>query len=193
MFSLINNFLFGDPIHRLFEALSVGRVEALHKYLRAGGDPNASRGPIKNSTTCLIGFAARTNHISEVDLLLSYGANINGEDLSGQCLLHYLADSTNENNSIVIRKILEMGMNPDGNPAASATPLYIAASRGNMAVVSELLKFGANPNIPNWGGMTPLEVLGHFRDGMIFINKTNSNSKIKKNSNVKLKKDSNSK
>lgn len=174
MFKDIKNFFLGDPIDRVIEALSIGKAAPLHKYLASGGDPNASRGgygPDKSCRMSLIRQAAITSQVREVELLLDMGADPNGgyNSITGTTLLHDLADSTDEQNARVVRKALEMGMNPDGSDKAPSTPLYIAASRGNKAVVAVLLEFGADPNRTNWGGVTPLEVLGEFRDGMRFI------------------------
>lgn len=171
MLKNITSFLLGDPIDRLFNALSIGKTEELYKYVNAGGDPNASKGgygPNRSGRMSLIRLMAITGNVREVDFLLEKGADPKGGDnsITGTTLLHDLADSTDEVRAKTIRKALELGMDPNGSPHASSTPLYIAASRGNKAVVSVLLEFGADPNKTNWGGVSPLEVLGEYRDGM---------------------------
>ena len=171
MLKNISSFLLGDPIDRLFEALSIGKTEDLYKYVSSGGDPNASKGgygPSKTGRMSLIRLMAITGKAREVEFLLENGADPRGGDnpITGTTLLHDLADSTDESHAKVVRKALELGMDPNGSSRAASTPLYIAASRGNKAIVSVLLEFGADPNRTNWGGVSPLEVLGEYRDGM---------------------------
>jgi hypothetical protein len=175
MLNKISSFILGDPVDRLFHALSTGKTDELYKFLRSGGDPNTSRGgygPGKDvKMTLIMQMAGRAR---EVELLLEHGADPQGSEntRTGTSLLHDFADSTDEGNAKVIRKALELGMHPDGSMKAASTPLYIAASRGNMAVVSVLLEFGADPNIKNSGGVSPLEVIGEFQDGMRCATKT---------------------
>jgi ankyrin repeat protein len=172
MFGGIRDALFGSSVSNVVSAINEGNTEAVRSYLRKGGDPNAAatlsggyKGPDIRPRPLVI-WACTYNNREALWALLNAGANPNTIDPNDRtAIIHKVALW---NDIPLMKRVLELGADPEGGGGANASPLYIAAARNNLEVAQLLIDAGADPNKVNWGGVTPLEVLGAYDKGQYF-------------------------
>ena len=161
----------------LLFAAQQGHVPSGRALLQAGADVNDSR-PTDRMTPLMV--AAASGHTAFSVLLMDRGANPNLADQSGYTALHYAA--LDAKRAALVKALLDRGANPNarttrdtranttqGVSLKGATPLFLAASRGNVDAVRALAAGGADPFIATDEGTAPLHVATwggdpYFRD-----------------------------
>jgi ankyrin repeat protein len=150
----------------LLFAAQQGDVESGRLLLRAHADVN-DRGGSDHKTALIVAAASGNGDFST--LLLDSGANPDLSDESGFTALHYAALDTG--GADIVRTLLAHRANPNprttkdsreyvyaGVNLTGATPLFLAASRGNVQTVRALLAGGADPFMTTQKGTAPLHV-----------------------------------
>ena len=169
----------------LLFAAQQGDVESGRALLKAGADVN-ERSVAGRMTTLMV--AAASGHKDFSVLLLDSGADANLIDESGYTVLHYVASdvasdaAADKDGADMVRALLGHGANPNARAArdtrknttsgvslTGATPLFLAASLGNVENVRALLAGGADASIATEKGTAPLHVATwggdpYFRD-----------------------------
>ena len=107
------------------------------------------------------------NNIKEVETLLSYGYNINEENVEG---LTPLSEAVMLNNYDITKYLIENGANINGTD--KFIPIMISAERENAKIMQLLLENGANPNQLDIYGFNALEHL--FNNGWLTELKSHS-------------------
>ena len=161
----------------LLFAAQQGDVESGRALLRGGADVNESRS--KDRMTPLM-VAAASGHKDFSVFLLDEGASPLLMAESGHTALHYAA--SDEHGAELVKALLDHGANPDarttrdsrqnttsGVSLKGATPLFLAASLGNVEAVRALVAGGADPFITTDERTAPLHVATwggdpYFRD-----------------------------
>ena len=161
----------------LLFAAQQGLVESGRALLPAGADVNERS--TRDRMTALMVAAASGNNAFSI-LLLEKGANPDLTSESGFTALHYAA--SDRNGADVVRALLGRGAQPNprttrdtrrnttsGVSVKGATPLFLAASLGNVETVRALVAGGADPRITTDNGTAPLHVATwggdpYFRD-----------------------------
>ena len=161
----------------LLFAAQQGDVESGRLLLQAGAEVNDHRS--NDRKTALIIAAASGNRDFSV-LLLEKGADPDLSDDGGFTALHYAA--LDSNGADMVRALLTHDAHPNarttrdareyvyaGVNLTGATPLFLAASRGNVETVRALVADGADPFITTDNGTAPLHVATwggspYFRD-----------------------------
>jgi uncharacterized protein len=150
----------------LLFAAQQGEVESGRLLLRAGADVN-DRGGNDRKTALIV--AAASGHSNFATLLLDSGANPDLSDEIGFTALHYAA--LDAGGGDIVRTLLAHRANSNprttkdsreyiyaGVNLTGATPLFLAASRGNVETVRALLAGGADPFMTTEKGTAPLQV-----------------------------------
>ena len=150
----------------LLFAAQQGDVESGRLLLHAGVDVN-DRTDRDRKTALMIAAASGNGDFAA--LLLDGGAEPDLSDESGFAALHYAA--LDGDGAEVVRTLLAHGAHPNprttkdsreyvyaGVNLAGATPLFLAASRGNVENVRALLAGGADPFMKTEKGTAPLHV-----------------------------------
>jgi uncharacterized protein len=150
----------------LLFAAQQGDVESGRLLLRAGADVN-DRGGNDRKTALIV--AAASGNVDFSALLLDSGANPDLSDESGFTALHYAA--LDAGGGGIVQTLLAHRANPNprttkdsreyvyaGVNLTGATPLFLAASRGNVQTVRALLAGGADPLMTTEKGTAPLHV-----------------------------------
>jgi ankyrin repeat protein len=151
-------------------AVPAGNVSVLKLLFDHGADPNAAldvdgefhfQGFLRGTTPLM--RAAADQPLEVLELLLNFGADVNGQDRAGRtavdvAVLHGRQD---------IAQWLQDhgGTGPDRGSFAAA--LLTSAERGQVDQVREGLAHGANPNVRGEGGVTPLILAA--REGRLAI------------------------
>jgi ankyrin repeat protein len=161
----------------LLFAAQQGDVESGRALLQGGADVNESRND--DRMTALM-VAAASGHKEFSVFLLDEGANPGLTAESGYTALHYAA--SDEKGAELVKALLDRGANPNARTAKDsrqnttagvslkgATPLFLAASRGNVETVRALTAGGADPFITTDERTAPLHVATwggdpYFRD-----------------------------
>ncbi len=96
-------------------------------------------------------------NIEMVELLLSYGADVNAQNRDNVTPLH---SATSKGDPRVIKLLLEHGAEVNAKTKNSSTPLHIAAEFRfiDTNVADLLLRYGADVNAKDSEGKTPLDV-----------------------------------
>jgi uncharacterized protein len=149
----------------LLFAAQQGNVESGRAVLQAGADVNDTTNT-DGMTALMIAVAAGSGAFAV--LLLESGANPNSFDAGGFTALHHAAA---DRRGMLARALLDHGAPPNarttndsrrnttsGVSLKGATPLFLAAARGNIETVRVLLAGGADPFITTDGGTAPLHV-----------------------------------
>jgi uncharacterized protein len=150
----------------LLFAAQQGEVESGRLLLRAGADVN-DRGGNDRKTAVIVAAASGNTNFST--LLLDSGADPDLSDESGFTALHYAA--LDAGGADIVRTLLAHRANPNprttrdsreyiyaGVNLTGATPMFLAASRGNVETIRALLDGGADPFMTTEKGTAPLHV-----------------------------------
>ena len=161
----------------LLFAAQQGNVESGRILLQAGADVNERS--TRNGMTPLL-IAAASGHYEFSTLLLETRGNPDLINESGFTALHYAAKD--KEGAALVRALLSHGADPNprttrdtranttsGVSVKGATPLFLAASAGNVEAVRALVAGGANLSIATDNGTAPLQVATwggdpYFRD-----------------------------
>ncbi len=163
MFGALRNAIFGSREAAVVSALNMGEIAPLLKYLRSGGNPNAEsvlpggrKGDDVKPRSLAI-WACIYNCKDGLTALLDAGASPHAFDWNDKTqIIHKVA---NWDDPALMKRLLELGADPEGGGQASSSPVYIAALRNSTEVVKLLVEAGADISKPNWGGVTPQELL----------------------------------
>lgn len=170
MFGALRKMLFGSREGAVVSALSMGDVAPLLKYLRYGGDPNAEtdlpggrKGDDVKPRSLAI-WACTYNSKDGLLALLDAGASPNAFDWYDKTqIIHKVADW---DDPALMKRLLDIGADPEGGGLASSSPVYIAALRNSVEVVKILVEAGADISKSNWGGVTPGELLREHQEAI---------------------------
>lgn len=161
----------------LLFAAQQGDVESGRTLLQAGAGVNESR-KTDRMTALMVAAASGRKEFSV--LLMDRGANPSLTDESGYTALHYAA--MDPKRTELVKALLDHGANPNarttrdtrknttsGVSVKGATPLFLAASLGNLETVRALIAGGADPFITTDERTAPLHVATwggdpYFRD-----------------------------
>jgi ankyrin repeat protein len=148
----------------LLFAVQQGDVQSAGILLNAGADKNEF--DTKDHMSAVM-VAASMDHPEVAALLLDKGADPNLLDVRGYTALHFAASSANrleivkallahdaKPNVRTTRNLPEAGFG--GISFKGATPLFVAASVGNIQAVRALVSAGADPQIPTDLKTTPV-------------------------------------
>jgi ankyrin repeat protein len=104
----------------------------------------------------LLNIAIKNKHITLVELLLSYGANVNSmEGEIGRAPLHWAAVDFPD----VVELLLSYGANVNlADIGGKWTPLHYASYEGNLPLVKLLIKHGADIHAMSESGRSPFTV-----------------------------------
>ncbi|WP_341814104.1 ankyrin repeat domain-containing protein [Wolbachia endosymbiont (group A) of Nomada flava] len=100
--------------------------------------------------------AVRRNNLSEVEDLLSMGADVNIRDKRSWAPLHCAAD--NDNKLDISRAILNRNADIEARTNIGETPLHIANAYGQLKIIELLVDKGASLEAKTNDGLTPLHV-----------------------------------
>jgi ankyrin repeat protein len=161
----------------LLFAAQQGDVESGRILLQAGADVH-ERSDKDRKSALIIATASGNRDIS--GLLLDNGADPNLADEGGFTALHYAA--SDKNGADLVRALFRHGAHPNprttkdsreyvyaGVNLTGATPLFLAASLGNVDTARALVHVGADPFMTTERGTAPVHVASwggspYFRD-----------------------------
>lgn len=108
-----------------------------------------------------IGFAAYFGHLELLELLLEAGAEFDSPSHNAMRVrpLHSaVAHAEPTTATLLARRLLEAGANPNSDQDSGFRPLHEAVLNSNLELVELLLAFGANPHLSNDDGDSPLQL-----------------------------------
>lgn len=124
---------------RLATAVKDGDQASVRSLIVQKADVNS---PMPDGSTALH-WAAASDDLETVDLLLRAGANPKAQDRYGFTPLYFAAAN---GSAPVIRKLLEAGADPNAADAQKETALMTAARAGSLDAIKALLQKGAAVN-----------------------------------------------
>eukprot|EP01083_Nonionella_stella_P131539 399722_1 len=89
--------------------------------------------------------ACRYGHVSEVDILLSKGANIHYSDEDDPFGATCLSEASRRGKSEIVQLLIDRGVSVNDKISHDITALHLACERGHISVVKVLLKNEADP------------------------------------------------
>jgi len=89
--------------------------------------------------------ACRYGHVSEVDILLSKGANINYSDPDDPFGANCLSEASRRGKAQIVQLLIERGVSVNTKISHDITALHLACERGHVNVVQVLLDNGCSP------------------------------------------------
>ncbi|XP_074256279.1 ankyrin repeat and SOCS box protein 3 isoform X1 [Saimiri boliviensis] len=131
-------------------AASQGHWKIAQILLEAGADPD---GTTLEETTPLF-LAVENGHIDVLRLLLQHGASVNGSH--SMCGWNSLHQASFQENTEIIKLLLNKGANKECQDDFGITPLFVAAQYGKIESLSILISSGANVNCQALDKATPL-------------------------------------
>ena len=137
----------GTPLHF---AAGAGNTAAVKELLRLGADYNA----LCESGCTPMHWAAKSGHVDAVKELKLQGASLSARSKDKSTPLHYATIC----GAVVIKKMIDLGMDVNARRYDEATPLHLAVRNGDVAAIKELIAQGADVNAVDKYGTMPLHL-----------------------------------
>jgi ankyrin len=132
-------------------ALQLGNIRIASQLIQAGAHVDAKG----NDGRTVLYYVIREVQLDAMRFLLDHGADVNVRDKDG---ISPLDDAVRTGPLDTVALLLAHGARlNEPNPETGATPINVAASRGNAEVVHFLLEFHPDLGIPDKHGHGPLE------------------------------------
>lgn len=90
--------------------------------------------------------ACRYGHVSEVNVLLSKGANLNYSDPDDPFGANCLSEASRRGKAEIVQLLIDRGIFVNGKISHDITALHLACERGHINVVQVLLDNGCSPD-----------------------------------------------
>ncbi len=150
----MNRLSLKDEKHPLEEAMDAGAWLVFEHLLECGADPNS---PHTVYGTILRAVAVTRTTDSLIPLLCARGGNPSAPSPDGSTPLHA---AVAHGQALNVEQFLVAGANVNATDFLDRTPLMVAITRLDDydAIVTLLLDYGANPLIPDFGGLTAIEL-----------------------------------
>ena len=124
----------------LFEATAAGDAPAVRAFLAA--DPGAAKAFSPDGFPVL-GLAVFFGHATLAELFLAAGADPCAASTNAMCVAP-IHSATSRGDAAMVKKLLELGADPNAKQQSGWTALHNAASQGNVEVVRLLRAKGAD-------------------------------------------------
>ncbi len=162
----------GEDWDSLIElAALVGNLDLIKYFLEKGFDKKAF---LKDGSLI---SAAINNHVEIVKYLINQGKDINQHDCCNS--MTALCMASQMQCAECVELLCDMGADIEAE-SEYGTPLFAAASSGDLKIVKILLKHGANVNYVTKDGSTPYEIAGYngYEDVAEYLLKCGANSNL---------------
>jgi len=103
----------------------------------------------------IVEYAVTKENAKTVNILLSYGANIDGRRDGSESPLY---NTVVYDNQEIFELLLDSGANPNIEDSLGRVPLHSAAGRGDTEMVERLLEAGAEPSRRTNAGVSPIDL-----------------------------------
>ena len=139
----------------LYAASGEGQVDTVRWLLDHGADPNACGG---DGHTPFF-YAAYAMQFEVVKILREHNADINSQNTDGDTPLYWVLSRASWKEKIVdmVRRLLELGADPNIGNNNHKTPLHEASSFVLLEAARLLLSHGANIDEKDWNSVTPYQ------------------------------------
>lgn len=141
----------GASSQSLAKALADGDAEVIRRYLKGGGNPNASC----DGAPLLVHAAKIFDDTTIAKLLLEARAMVNIVNPAGQTPL---AAAARCDNVALCNLLIDHGAKVDAVDSSSMSALLLAASEGHNRAIECLLRAGANVNASDSQGSVALRL-----------------------------------
>ena len=145
-----------DAKNFMHAAVENGYLELVEDMLKRGTGANMLCNSVTREGYIPLHVATKSGQKEVVRLLISYGADVNAEDASGETALYSASESGYED---IVEILLHYGAKVDAVTKDDLmTPLHIAAAFGELETVKLLLKLGASIDLTDKHGLTALHI-----------------------------------
>jgi ankyrin repeat protein len=140
----------------LFEATAVGDAPAVRAFLAS--DPAAARA-VSPDGFPVLGLAVFFGHTALAELFLAAGADP-GAPATNALKVTPLHAATSRGDASMVKRLLEMGADPDARQQSGWTPLHSAAALGSVEIVRLLRANHADVSARTDDGKTAADLAG---------------------------------
>jgi hypothetical protein len=138
----------------IFETL-VSTPTILEAFLEGGANPNVRYQANDNNNPSPLDIVVEAGKTSQVELLLTHGADVNSAKKNGWTPLH---DAAWQGLKPIVELLIKAEARVNAQDNEGRTALYLAISAHHHDVAELLLKSNADPNIRDKNGQTPLDI-----------------------------------
>ena len=135
----------------LYEAIKNGYFDIAQMLISNGADPKEDWGYEPN-----INIATKYNHKEIVELLISYGVNLNSISHPGQTSLHY---AIKHNYEEIAEILIKNGADLNIRDSYDQTALHFASISNMQEIIKLLISHGADVNLKDSKGKTAFDYL----------------------------------
>lgn len=125
----------------LWHSFAQGQIECAKVLAERLEEPLSFRDD--NGVSCFLA-AAMSNKPEGMDYAISIGAALTESDCDGRSAAMLASDADAE---LCLKRLFEMGVNPNEQSLDGLTALHIAAAKGSKKAVAALIEVGADPSI----------------------------------------------
>ena len=122
---------------------------------KAGGSINRT----KDEATPPVKAAIVHGDLDLLDFFMSVHVHIFVEDTDKRSMLHHCSLNPNSNSISVLRRLIDRGLDINGQDSDGNTPLHLALNPFNREIAEYLISAGADEEIKNWKGISSKKIV----------------------------------
>ena len=122
---------------------------------KAGGSINRT----KDEAAPPVKAAIVHGDLDLLDFFMSVHVHIFVEDTDKRTMLHHCSLNPNSNSIAVLKRLIDRGLDINGQDSDGNTPLHLALNPFNREIAEYLISAGADEEIKNWKGISSKKIV----------------------------------